>query len=77
MLKQIKPTITTNCPANTAATPSQRVAEFSFPGTPGPAGGLISLSYLEDGTPVVRLSRIEGCKIFIGQTELDASGKVL
>lgn len=41
----------------------ERIAEFSFPGTDGPAGGLISLRQRDDGPPIVELYRVEGCEV--------------
>lgn len=56
-----KPRVTTNCPANNAAAPNERIIEFSFPdGT----GGLLSFRTLDNGTNVVEAYRVDaGIKV--------------
>jgi hypothetical protein len=64
----MKPRILTKCVAGSYAGRDERIAEFSFPGTEGPAGGLLSLGYWNDGRPLVTLYRVEGCDVIAGET---------
>lgn len=57
-----KPRAITKCVANAYTGPTERIVEFSFPGTDGPAGGLMRLAY-RNGQPHVELYRVEGCVV--------------
>lgn len=64
-----KPRAITNCVASHYTGPSERIVEFSFPGTDGPAGGRLRLSYV-NGEPRVELYRVEGCKVVAPDTDM-------
>lgn len=64
-----KPRVITRCVANAYTGPRERIVEFSFPGTEGPAGGLMRLSY-RNLLPHVELYRVEGCTVVASDTEL-------
>lgn len=66
----MKPRVIINCVANHYAGPGERIVEFSFPGTPGPAGGLIALRYREGGRPAMDLYRVEGVEVRGGAAPL-------
>lgn len=58
-----KPRVLTQCVANQYAAPHERIVEFSFPSTDGPAGGLISFTDREELPPLVQVYRVDGCKV--------------
>ena len=61
-----KPRVLTKCVANHFAAADERVIEFSFPGSDGYPGGLISFSTLADGTPTVQLYRVSpGVRVIV------------
>ena len=65
-----KPKVSTKCPANAHAASDQRIVEFSFPGTKGPMGGLISFSVCSDGTPLVHVYRVDaGVRVSVSPGE--------
>lgn len=45
----------------------ERIAEFSFPGTDGPAGGLISFYLPPNGRPRVTLYCVDGCEVIVAK----------
>lgn len=67
-MAQRKPRVIPNCVANHYTHGAERIVEFSFPGTSGPAGGLLRLSYI-NGTPCVELYRVDGCIVRATPTE--------
>lgn len=61
----IRPRMITKCVADhyVSDKSKERIVEFSFPGTDGPAGGLISMRYREGGLPIIELYKVEGCEV--------------
>lgn len=64
-----RPRLTVNCVAdNYVDKTRERIAEFSFPDTDGPAGGLIAFRSREGKPPLVQVYRAEGCTVTTDDT---------